>query len=60
MLRMSRARLYNRINKGAITPEGRTYFTRIELERYVEACARKCRTRECSGRRFRQSCTEGA
>jgi excisionase family DNA binding protein len=42
ILRMSRAQLYNRINEGSITPQKdgtRTYITRSELERYVEACA---------------------
>jgi len=41
ILRMSRAQLYNRIQQGAIIPQkdgGRTYITRAELERYVEAC----------------------
>lgn len=41
ILRMSRAQLYNRINDGALTPQkdgARTYITRVELERYVEAC----------------------
>ena len=41
ILRMSRAQLYNRINDGAIKPQkdgARTYITRSELERYVEAC----------------------
>ena len=40
---MSRAQLYNRIQEGAIVPqkdEGRTYITRAELERYVDACSR--------------------
>ena len=41
ILRMSRAQLYNRIQQGAIVPQkdgGRTYITRAEPERYVEAC----------------------
>jgi DNA-binding NtrC family response regulator len=41
ILRMSRAQLYNRINDGALKPQkdgARTYITRVELERYVEAC----------------------
>lgn len=41
ILRMSRAQLYNRIHDGALTPQkdgARTYITRTELERYVEAC----------------------
>ena len=41
MLRMSRAQLYNRISDGALRPQkdgARTYFTRVELERYVSAC----------------------
>ena len=41
ILRMSRAQLYNRINDGALRPQkdgARTYITRVELERYVEAC----------------------
>ena len=43
ILRMSRAQLYNRINDGALRPQkdgARTYITRSELERYVEACGR--------------------
>lgn len=42
ILRMSRAQLYNRICEGAIRPQkdgARTYITRAELERYVDACA---------------------
>ena len=42
ILRMSRAQLYNRIHEGSIKPQkdgARTYITRDELERYVEACA---------------------
>ncbi|HJS92135.1 MAG TPA: helix-turn-helix domain-containing protein [Steroidobacteraceae bacterium] len=41
ILRMSRAQLYNRINDGALKHQkdgARTYITRVELERYVEAC----------------------
>jgi len=41
ILRMSRAKLYMRINDGAIKPQkdgGRTYITRSELERYVASC----------------------
>lgn len=41
ILRMSRAQLYNRINDGALKPQkdgARTYITRGELERYVDAC----------------------
>jgi excisionase family DNA binding protein len=41
ILRMSRAKLYHRIAEGAIHAQkdgGRTYITRVELERYVEAC----------------------
>jgi hypothetical protein len=42
ILRMSRAQLYNRIHDGAIRPQkdgARTYITRVELERYVNACS---------------------
>jgi len=42
ILRMSRAQLYNRIHDRAIHPQkdgARTYITRVELERYVEACS---------------------
>ena len=41
ILRMSRAQLYNRIHEGSLKPQkdgARTYITRAELERYVEAC----------------------
>jgi hypothetical protein len=41
ILRMSRAQLYKRINDGALRPQkdgARTYLTRVELERYVDAC----------------------
>jgi hypothetical protein len=41
ILRMSRAQLYNRIQSGTIRPQkdgARTYITRVELERYVDAC----------------------
>jgi excisionase family DNA binding protein len=41
ILRMSRAQLYHRIAEGAIHAQkdgGRTYITRVELERYVESC----------------------
>jgi hypothetical protein len=41
ILRMSRAQLYTRIQEGVIKPQkdgARTYITRPELERYVEAC----------------------
>jgi hypothetical protein len=41
ILRMSRAQLYNRIQQGSISPQkdgARTYVTRAELERYVNAC----------------------
>jgi excisionase family DNA binding protein len=41
ILRMSRAQLYNRIHDGSLKPQkdgARTYITRMELERYVEAC----------------------
>jgi hypothetical protein len=41
ILRMSRAQLYNRINDGSLRPQkdgARTYITRMELERYVQAC----------------------
>jgi Helix-turn-helix domain len=41
ILRMSRAQLYNRIQQGSINPQkdgARTYLTRTELERYVNAC----------------------
>lgn len=41
MLRISRAQLYNRIHDGFIRPQkdgARTYFTRAELERYVQSC----------------------
>jgi hypothetical protein len=37
---MSRAQLYNRIQDGSINPQKdgtRTYITRAELERYVQA-----------------------
>jgi excisionase family DNA binding protein len=43
ILRMSRAQLYNRIHDGALRHQkdgARTYITRTELERYVEACSR--------------------
>jgi excisionase family DNA binding protein len=42
ILRMSRAQLYNRIHDGSLRPQkdgGRTYITRAELERYVQACS---------------------
>ena len=42
ILRMSRAQVYNRIHDGALRPQkdgARTYITRTELERYVEACS---------------------
>jgi len=41
ILRMSRAQLYNRINDGSLKRQkdgARTYITRAELERYVQAC----------------------
>jgi len=41
ILRMSRAQLYNRIHDGSLKPQkdgARTYVTRTELERYVQAC----------------------
>jgi len=41
ILRMSRAQLYNRIHDGSLKPQkdwARTYITRVELERYVQAC----------------------
>jgi len=41
ILRMSRAQLYNRIHDGSLKPQkdgARTYITRPELERYVQAC----------------------
>jgi excisionase family DNA binding protein len=41
ILRMSRAQLYNRIQDGSLKPQKdgpRTYITRTELERYVQAC----------------------
>ena len=41
ILRMSRAQLYNRIHDGTLKPQkdgARTYITRTELVRYVEAC----------------------
>jgi hypothetical protein len=41
ILRMSRAQLYNRIQDGSLKPQkdgARTYLTRAELERYVQAC----------------------
>ena len=41
ILRMSRALLYNRIHDGSLKPQkdgARTYITRAELERYVQAC----------------------
>jgi hypothetical protein len=41
ILRMSRAQLYNRIQEGCIKPQkdgARTYITRVELQRYVDAC----------------------
>jgi excisionase family DNA binding protein len=41
ILRMSRAQLYNRIHDGSLKPQkdgARTYITRTELERYVQAC----------------------
>jgi hypothetical protein len=45
--RMSRAQLYNRIQDGSIHPQkdgARTYITRAELERYVQACGREAAT----------------
>lgn len=42
ILRMSRAQLYNRIHDGTLRPQKdgtRTYITRVELERYVQACS---------------------
>ena len=42
LLRMSRAQLYNRIGDGTIKVHkdgARTYITRAELDRYVEACS---------------------
>jgi hypothetical protein len=42
ILRMSRAQLYIRIHEGSIKPQkdgARTYITRPELERYVDACS---------------------
>jgi excisionase family DNA binding protein len=42
ILRMSRAQLYNRIHDGSLKPQkdgARTYITRTELERYVQACS---------------------
>ena len=44
ILRMSRASLYNRVQEGSIRLQkdgGRSYITRTELERYVEACNRR-------------------
>jgi hypothetical protein len=44
ILRMSRAQLYMRIQQGSLNPQkdgARTYVTRRELERYVNACARR-------------------
>ena len=41
ILRVSRAQLYNRIQDGSLKPQkdgARTYITRVELERYVQAC----------------------
>ena len=41
ILRVSRAQLYNRIHDGTLKPQkdgARTYITRAELVRYVEAC----------------------
>ncbi len=41
ILRMSRAQLYKRIKSGTLRPQkdgARTYITRVELERYVQAC----------------------
>jgi hypothetical protein len=41
ILRMSRAQLYNRIHDGSLKGQkdgARTYITRAELERYVQAC----------------------
>jgi Helix-turn-helix domain len=41
ILRMSRAALYIRINRGSIKIQkdgGRTYITLVELERYVASC----------------------
>jgi len=41
ILRISRAQLYNRIHDGSLKPQkdgARTYITRAELERYVQAC----------------------
>ena len=42
ILRMSRAQVYNRIHEGSLKPQkdgARTYITRTELERYVQACS---------------------
>ena len=42
ILRMSRTQVYNRIHDGALKSQKdgtRTYITRVELERYVEACS---------------------
>lgn len=47
ILRMSRAQLYNRIHDGSLKPQkdgARTYITRAELERYVQACGREAAT----------------
>jgi excisionase family DNA binding protein len=47
ILRISRSHLYKRIAEGAIKPQkdgARTYISRRELERYVEAC--ECRAPE--------------
>ncbi len=41
ILRISRAQLYNRIHDGTLKRQkdgARTYITRAELVRYVEAC----------------------
>ena len=41
ILRMSRAKLYIRVQEGSIKPQkdgSRTYFTLTELERYVHSC----------------------
>jgi excisionase family DNA binding protein len=41
ILRMSRAQVHNRIHDGSLKPQkdgARTYITRADLERYVQAC----------------------
>ena len=61
MLRMSRAQIYIRIQQGAIRPQkdgARTYITRPELERYVEACSNGSGQSDCANPRATGQVTE--